>query len=113
MARLCIRVAPNNHPTDPELDALRTHPGDVVCVVVDGHKFTDAEMNNGHYRIIDMPGVAVESVMHLSEQVHGSEGELIKRRKHTLDVSALNGGAWRTRHAASKEQIDAITLAKR
>jgi hypothetical protein len=30
MARLCIRIAPNDHPTDASLTPLRTRPGDIV-----------------------------------------------------------------------------------
>lgn len=89
MARLCIRIAPNNHPTDPSLDVMRTQTGDVVCVVEDGHKWSDPELNCGQYKFIDMPGVPPEKLLYLMEHVEKSDTVIIARRKVSLDVVAL------------------------
>lgn len=113
MARLCIRIAANNHPTDPSLDALRTQPGDVVCIVDDGHVFSKCEMTNGQYRIVDVPGVTQDQLASLVEQVYAAdEATLLKRRRLALDITALKTGAWKTRASATKAQIDAITITK-
>ena len=48
MARLCVRILANDHPTDPALTPMRTNLGDVVCIQDDGHVFSHAELNNGH-----------------------------------------------------------------
>ena len=46
----------------------------------DDHVFSHAEMNNGHYRIIDMPGVPPEEVMHLMAHAEDANGTMVKRR---------------------------------
>lgn len=119
MARLCIRITPNNHPTDPSLDAVRTQIGDVVCVTEDGHIFSKGEMECGQYRIIDVPDTTPADLVHLTEpQVSFSSitlntNEAIKAaRKFTLDIAKLKTGGWKNRTAATKAQIDAITIAK-
>ena len=112
MARLCVRIAPNNHPTDPSLDALRTHPGDVVCIVDDDHKFSEGELNCGQYRIIDLPGVPQEDLTHLCAHVEDVEGKTIRRRAVALDMTALKSAAWKNVTKISKDQIAAITIAK-
>lgn len=112
MARLCIRIAPNNHPTDPSLDVMRTQLGDVVCIVDDGHIFSSAELNSGQYRIVDVPGVSQEELIYLCAHVDDAEGKMIRRRAVTLDADALRAGAWRTRTTATKTQIAAITVTR-
>ena len=113
MARLCVRVASNNHPTDASLNALRTQPGDVVCLVDDSHVFSLCERTNGQYRIIDVPGVSQEQLVALVEQVYAAdEATLVKRRRLALDAAALKVGAWRNRTSATKSQIDAITVTR-
>ena len=88
MARLCIRIAPNEHPTDASLNALRTHEGDVVCLVDDTHVFSHAELNNGQYRIIDVPGVPQENLVHLVRHEEGLQGQMTKRRMVKIDLAA-------------------------
>lgn len=89
MCRLCVRIAPNNHPTDSKLDAMRTQLGDVVCIVDDDHVFSYAELNCGHYRIVDVPGVTQEDLTHLCEHVEDKVGNMIRRRAKALDVAAI------------------------
>lgn len=91
MARLCVRIAPNSHPTDPSLDALRTQPGDVVCIEEDSHIFSVGEMTCGQYQIIDVPGVSPEKFDYLRESVQDSEGKMTKRSTKSLDLGALVG----------------------
>ena len=114
MARLCIRIAPNSHPTDPTLDAMRTQMGDVVCVVDDHHQFSKGELECGQYRVIDMPGVAQVELNHLVASAFdpGDESKMLRRRAVTLDAIALKTGAWRAATKATKAQIDAITIAR-
>ena len=92
MTRLCIRVQenPGGDPTG------RTQPGDVVCMVDDDHKFNYAEMNNGHYRIIDLPGVPQEKLAYLLEPkveviLGGVEPEErpLARRAVKIDLAAF------------------------
>ena len=112
MARLCIRIAANNHPTNAALTPLRTRPGDVVALVDDGHVFSDCERNNGQYRIIDLPGVPQEDLVHLVTPRFDANNVMTRRYNQTLDISAISAGAWRNRTSATKAQIDAVTIAR-
>lgn len=111
MARLCIRIAPNDHPTDPTLTPLRTQEGDVVCLVDDSHVFSHAELNNGQYRIIDLPGVPQEDLLHLVTPVDDGDGKMLKRRAVELDTTVLKS-TWTGKNTATKAELDAITKAK-
>ena len=109
MARLCVRVKNNDHPTDPTLTPLRTNEGDVVCLVDDDHVFSFAELNNGQYRIIDIPGVPQEDLLHLVASSKDAEGRTIKRRTKTLDPLVLKGPIWTGKNSATKAELDVIT----
>lgn len=89
MCRLCVRITPNNHPTDPKLDAMRTQFGDVVCIVDDDHVFSYGELNCGHYRIIDVPGVWQGDLIYLCDHLEDEDGKMIARRVKSLDVAAI------------------------
>ena len=131
MARLCIRIAPNDHPTDPAKTPLRTRPGDVVEICEDSHNWRPGELNSGQYRFIDVPGpVAVydasgqiiqDNWTYLKESVLmgevfpefiGREQEMYRRRRVYLDPAALSAGPWRTRTSATRNQINAITVTR-
>lgn len=86
MARLVVRIHDNSHP-DPNLDRLRTKPGDVVEVCEDGHFFADAEY--AVYRIINVPGVPAVEFEHLKAAVLDADENMIIRRKLSLDRVAL------------------------
>ena len=85
MARLVIRIKPNDHPTDPSLTPLRTNVGDVVELVDDPHQFSKIELTCGHYRFLDVPGVSQDRFMHLKDHVNDAEGTMIQRRRLFLD----------------------------
>jgi hypothetical protein len=113
MARLCIRVKANLHPTDSTLNAKRTQAGDVVCVVEDGHVFSAGELNCGHYRIIDVPGVSQADMISLIESVFDTDGAtMLKRRKWEIPITILNNATWVGRTTATKAQIDAVVVLK-
>lgn len=112
MARICIRVTNNNHPTDAALDALRIQRGDVVDIVRDGHVFSPAELNCGHYRMITVTGATEEDIARLIESGMDGRGELVKRRVYTLDMTALNSPTMRNKTSLTKAQIDSLTLTK-
>ena len=112
MARLCIRILPNDHPTDAALTPMRTRLGDVVCVVDDSHQFSFAELNNGHYRIIDVPDVPQEDLIYLCEAIKNAEDDMIARRKWTLSIAVLNSAAWAGKTSATKDEIAAIVMAR-
>ena len=111
MARLCVRVTPNETKS-----TMRAQPGDVVCVVEDDHKFSFAELNCGHYKIVEVPGVPAADLVHLTEhETDGSEAELIvSRHKVTLDLKTLDltrpieAKAGKT----ARDLLDAVTLDK-
>ena len=111
MARLCIRIQPNEHPTDPSLTPLRTNEGDVVCIVDDSHAFSYAEMNSGQYKILDVPGVTQEELGHLMAHVEDADGKMVKRRTVEIDTALLKG-AWKDKTTATKVEIDANTKVK-
>ena len=112
MARLVVRIAPNDHPTDPSLTPLRTLPGDVVEIVEDGHQFSLSELNCGQYRFIDVPRVLSEQFLSLKQPVEDAEGRMIKRRALALDVTALRSGQWAKKTTATKTQIDSIIVTR-
>jgi hypothetical protein len=113
VARLCIRILPNLHPTDANLNDMRTQAGDVVCIVDDGHVFSKAELECGHYRIIDVPGVSQAELTDLIDAVFDADGStMTKRRKWTLPIGVLDAGVWKNRTTATKAQIDAIKALK-
>lgn len=112
MARLCIRIAPNDHPTDSTLTPMRTQEGDVVCLVDDSHVFSVAEMNNGQYKILDVPGVTQEELVHLVQHEEDGEGKITKRRTQALDTALLKNPTWRDRTSASKADVALLTKVK-
>lgn len=112
MARLCIRITNNDHPTDPSLTPRRTNEGDVVCLVDDSHVFSFAELNNGHYRILDVPGVPQEDLGHLVTHAEDAQGRMTKRRTQNLDPIALKNPTWSGRTSATKGQLATITRTK-
>jgi hypothetical protein len=111
MARLCIRIMNNDHPTDPTLTPLRTNEGDVVCLVDDTHVFSFAELNCGHYKIVDLPGVPQEDLVHLIASVEDANGNMTKRRAVGLDKAILKG-AWKNKASVTKAELDAVTKVK-
>ena len=111
MARLCIRLTNNDHPTDPTLTPLRTNEGDVVCLVDDGHVFSFAELNNGHYKIMDVPDATQEDLVHLVASVEDADGTMVKRRNLEIDTALLKG-AWKNKTSATKAELDANTKVK-
>jgi hypothetical protein len=127
MARLCIRIAPNDHPTDPSLTPLRTRPGDIVEIREDGHVWRLNNQDNlgpasvcGQYRFVDVPGqesnwtYLKESVLYgeVFPEFIGREQEMYRRRRVCLDPAALSSGPWRTRTSATRNQIEAITVTR-
>jgi hypothetical protein len=112
MARLCIRITPNDHPTDPSLTPLRTGEGDVVQLVDDGHVFSQGELNCGHYRILDLPGVPQEELLHLVTHAEDAEGRMTKRRTQQLNPALLKAGLWIGRTNATTAQLAGITRTK-
>ena len=111
MARLCIRIQPNNHPTDPSKDILRTQPGDVVEICEDGHQWSFTELNCGQYKFVDIPGVPSEELVHLKNPVYDENGQLIAKRGITLDENTLLA-ILKDKTILSKHQIESITSNK-
>lgn len=112
MARLCIRVLPNNHPTDPSMDLFRTQLGDVVCVVEDSHVFSFGELNCGQYRFIQVSGVTQADMIYLIESIYDAQEKLVRLRKVGFDAAVLSSGPWRNRTTVTKAQIDSITVVR-
>jgi hypothetical protein len=112
MARLCIRLTPNDHPTDPSLTPMRTGEGDVVQLVDDGHVFSQAEQTCGHYRFLNLDGVPQEELVHLVTAKEDAEGKMVARRTQNLDLTVLKTPAWRDRTSASKDEIATLTRTK-
>lgn len=111
MAKLCVRIKPNDHPTDATLTPLRTQPGDVVCIMGDSHIFSEAERNCGHYRFINVSGIGEDELANLVQTVNDSDGMIIKRRGFRLDPAILNNVTWSGKTTATKTEIGLITIA--
>lgn len=86
MARLCVRVAPS----DASAGALRSQPGEVICIMEDGHEWSPGELACGQYRFIDVPGTPAEKLLDLMAPVE-VDGEITKRRAQMLDATAVRG----------------------
>ena len=121
MARLCIRIAPNDHPTDPSKTPLRTRPGDVVEIREDGWVWRPGELDSGQYKFVDVPGVPEADLVYLMESVRSGDvfpelpdlaERMLRRRRVTLDIAALRSGAWRTRTSATRNQIETIVVTR-
>lgn len=112
MARLCVRILDNVNPSEPSLNALRTQKGDVVCIVADDHVFSQAELTCGHYRILDLPGVTEEELIHLVESRTDADGHMTARRTQHLDLAVLKSPAWRDRPSAAKAELAILTRTK-
>ena len=82
MARLCVRIAANGD------NPLRTQPGDVVCIMEDAHKWSNAELNCGQYKFLEIPGVAAEKLLDLMAHEE-QDGEMVKRRTVALDLKGI------------------------
>lgn len=113
MARLCVRIVPNPNPSDPAMDDLRTQEGDVVFIVDDSHVFSHAELNCGHYRIIDVPGIPQEDLIHLMDSEYEADGKMKNRRIDELDKAILKSPEWIGKRNATKAEIAAIKKKKR
>lgn len=87
MARLVVRIQDKYAPGDKNT-VFGTNPGDVVCIVDDDHQFSYCELNNGHYRIIDVPGVPQEKLIYLCDHLEDKEGQMIQRRIRAVDHKA-------------------------
>jgi len=114
MARLCVRIADNAHPTDPKLTPLRTQPGNVICVVDDKHEFSKAELTNGQYMIVDVPGVPESDLAYLCEPAFDKSGVMIAKRAQSLDIATLQSDpSYKTDQPliADETSITAVTIA--
>jgi hypothetical protein len=112
MARLCIRIAPNDHPTDAALTPLRTRPGDIVEMKEDGWVWRPGELNCGQYRFVDVPGVSEATLAHLMAARFDANGVMTHRKDMTLDIAVISTGPWSNRTTATKAQIDAVTITR-
>ena len=112
MARLCIRIAPNDHPTDASLTPLRTRVGDVVVIMPDGHQFSQAELNCGQYKFVDVPGVAPSTLQNLLDPVFDANGIMTKRRAFALDPTQINSDVWKSRTTATAIQISSLIVTR-
>ena len=111
MARICIRVAPNDHPTDSSLTPLRTRVGDVVVIVNDDHVFSECERNNGQYKIVNVTDATQEELLHMVASVYDVNGKMTKRRNVTINTTLIiSGGSWPT--SVTKAQLATVTIAR-
>jgi len=108
MARLVVRTQPNPGKT-PEQSLLRTQEGDVVDIVNDGVEIRPGTLNSGHYRIIDLPGIPQEALVHLKAAVFDTEGGLVRRRAKTLDIDALRSPEWAGRSEMTLAEVATLT----
>ena len=111
MARLCIRTAANDHPTNAALTPLRTRPGDVVEIKPDGWEWRPGELNSGQYRFVDVPGVAEGDLVQLKTPRY-SGTTMTRIRNQCLDATLISQGAWIGRTSATLAQIDAVTITR-
>ena len=111
MARLLIRTAANNHPTNAALTPLRTRPGDIVEIKPDGWEWRSGELNSGQYRAVDVPGVNESSLVHLKTPRY-SGSTMTRIRNQCLDFTAISQSAWVSRTSATLDQINSVTITR-
>ena len=110
MARLCIRVSTNQHPTDSTLNPFRSQLGDVVVIQPDGWVFSPAELNCGQYRVVDVAGVAPSVFHSLLNSVFDAGGIMTARRAFRIEPTIINNAVWKVKFTATKTQIDLVTV---
>lgn len=83
MAELLVKNTDAPVPDSP----FRWKVGDVVVVMPDGHRWGREERNLTKFRIVKRPGVAPLALEYLTEEVRGSEGRLVLRRRYRLEAN--------------------------
>ncbi len=67
---------------------MRYKRGDVVDIMPDGHQWGRLEQLPP-FRIIQLPGVAIDDVRHLAEPTLEAAGEIRQRRLWRLDLDSI------------------------
>ena len=93
MARLCVQLTANNHPTNSALNPFRTHTGDVVCVAEDGHVWSPAELKCGQYQFVDVVGVPASTYDNLVASTLDVNGFVTAIRANTLTLATIDAAA--------------------
>ena len=89
MARVIIRILDNAHPTDAALTLLRTQIGDIISIVEDGHVFSPAELNCGHYRVLDVIGATQEQLTDFVAARFDANGVITRKRDKGIDSTVI------------------------
>ena len=76
------------NPNDSTLDALCLKQGDVVCVMPDGHPWTQKELTNPNWRIIRVPNMPNDLRNQATEAGTPKAGTLTQARKYTIDLAS-------------------------
>jgi len=116
MAELLVRNVDNHHP-DPRTDERATYKrGDIVFVAQDGHEWGRME-GPPRFRVVKMPGVAVEDAQYLrvksiETMQHLVPGALRHNAKNTLlMVQANRDDREGLRRRRYRVDLDALVLA--
>jgi hypothetical protein len=99
MARVVIYARDKEPSADPVEDAWRWERGMVVDILPDGRSLGKKGDVDPRFRVLDLPGVAVDALVNLREgdkaaEIVGppkqDEREVLRRRVRKLDVAALD-----------------------
>jgi hypothetical protein len=61
---LIMKVTPSAHSTDDAITAMQYKTGMVITIQEDGYNWGEGDLS-GHAHVLKLPGVAIESLMHL------------------------------------------------
>lgn len=85
MAEMLVRIVDKINP-DPKLDLLCRKRGDVVCIMPDGHGWSEAEITNPEWTIVKFPGVSRDKLDHFIHVDRNQDGKLIRRCANSFDI---------------------------
>jgi len=93
MAEMLLRVVDKINDTDPVLDAHCTKRGDVIVICPDGWPWSATERTNPDWKIVKVPGVAVDALTGFLAEEPGDHqvNPKLRRRGKTFDVQSWAG----------------------
>ena len=97
MAELLVRTVDKGASGDPYTDRHRSGRGCVICVMPDGHPWSDAERNAPHWRVIKLPGIHPELLTQFtaSDLGYGNSdaqklNRVMRRWAYRIDLDAFD-----------------------
>jgi len=107
MAEMLLRVVDKINDTDDALNAQCTKRGDVIVICPDGWPWSETERTSPDWKIVKVPGVAVDDLTGFLAEEPGDRltNPRLRRRGKTFDVQA-----WETAGSSALSLVQALGL---